>query len=100
MNHPVANILLVTLAAASTPLALAQDDDSHAGDHPEMSTGLIRDVRQVTQRFQDVHAATAAGYVSTENCVSGPNQGAMGVHYVNATYIADGTLDVRKPEVL
>jgi hypothetical protein len=99
MNHAVANTLLATLALAAMPLAQAQDD-SHASDHPEMSPGLVRDVRQVTQRFQDLHAATAAGYVSTENCVSGPNEGAMGVHYVNDAFIADNVLDVQKPEVL
>jgi hypothetical protein len=85
--------------AASTPPALAQDEQ-HEGDHPEVSPGLVRDVRQATQKFQDVNAATAAGYVSTENCVSGPSGGAMGVHYVNDTFIADGALDARRPEVL
>ena len=60
----------------------------------------MRDVRQVTQKFQDVNAATAAGYVSVENCVSGPNEGAMGVHYVNEAFISDTILDVQRPEVL
>jgi hypothetical protein len=57
-----------------------------------VSPGLGRAVRQTTQKFQDVNAATAAGYVSSASCASGPNLGAMGVHYVNETFIADGIL--------
>ena len=93
-----ANTVVAIVIAASIPVALAQDEQ-HEGVHPEASP-LARDVRQATQRFQDVSAATAAGYVSTRNCVSGPNEGAMGVHYVNDTFIADGVLDVQRPEVL
>jgi hypothetical protein len=94
-----ANTVGAIAIAASMPMALAQDKH-HEGEPPEASPGLVRDVRQVTQRFQDVTAATAAGYASTGSCVSGPNQGAMGVHYVNDAYIADGELDVQRPEVL
>jgi hypothetical protein len=97
-NQLAAATVAIALAASIAP-ALAQEDQ-HAGDHPQVSPGLVRDVRQAAQKFQDVNAATAAGYESTENCVSGPNGGAMGVHYVNGAFIADGVLDVRRPEVL
>jgi hypothetical protein len=91
---------VVTIAiAASMPVALAQNEH-HEGERPEASPGLVRDVRQATQQFQDVTAATAAGYVSDGSCASGPNQGAMGVHYVNRAFVADGVLDVQRPEVL
>ena len=93
-----ANTVVAIAIAASIPVALAQDEH-HEGDHPEASP-LARDVRQATQKFQDVRAATAAGYVSVRNCASGPNEGAMGVHYVNDTFIADGVLDVQRPDVL
>jgi hypothetical protein len=66
----------------------------------ETSPGLVRDVRRATQNFQDASAAIAAGYVSTRSCVSGPSGGAMGVHFVNEAFIADGVLDVQRPEVL
>lgn len=96
----VAATAVVAIAiTASMSVALAQDEQ-HEGDRPEASPGLVRDVRQATQKFQDVTAATAAGYVSVESCESGPNEGAMGVHYVNEAFIADGVLDVRRPEVL
>jgi hypothetical protein len=86
----VAALMTVTLAHA----------DGHEGKPPDAATGLVRDVRDATQKFNDVTAAMAAGYVSVNSCVSGPNEGAMGVHYVNAAYIDDGVLDVQRPEVL
>jgi hypothetical protein len=93
---------VVTIAiAASMPVVMAQDQHhQHEAESPEVSPGLVRAVRQTTQKFQDVNAATAAGYVSTASCASGPNLGAMGVHYVNETFIADGVLDVQRPEIL
>ena len=89
----------VIATVASMPGALAHDEHQE-NSNPDALAGLVRDVRQATNRYQDVNAATAEGYVSTASCVSGPNEGAMGVHYVNDTFIKDGVLDVRRPEVL
>ena len=94
-----ANTVAAIAIVSSTPIALAHDEHQE-GERPEGFPGLVRDVRQATQRFQDVNAAIAAGYVSAGSCVSGPNEGAMGVHYVNEALIADGVLDVQRPEVL
>ena len=94
-----ANTVAAIVVAAPMAPATAHEGD-HEGERPEASAGLVRDVRHATQRFQDVNAATAAGYVSAGSCASGPNQGAMGVHYVNEAFIADGALDVQRPEVL
>lgn len=93
------NTVAVVAMVASTPAALAQDKQQEHGK-PDAFAGLVRDVHQSSNRFQDVNAATAEGYVSTASCVSGPNEGAMGVHYVNDALIKDGVLDVRRPEVL
>jgi hypothetical protein len=77
---------------------------AHAAEHertgPVASAGFVRAVREATQHFNDVTAAIAAGYVSSASCVSGPNEGAMGVHYGNPAFIEDGVLDVHRPEVL
>jgi hypothetical protein len=89
----------VAIALAVSMPTLAHDGHDE-GERPETSPGFVRQVRQITQKFQDVAAATAAGYVSTRSCASGPNQGAMGVHYVNESLIADGVLEVQRPEVL
>lgn len=57
-------------------------------------------VRQSTAPFRNVQAALGAGYALSSGCVSGPEEGAMGIHYGNAGLIEDGTLDPAKPEVL
>jgi hypothetical protein len=95
---------LTTIIAAigivgSMPTAIAQNEQQQV-DSLDRSPGLVRDVRRATHEFQDVNAAIAAGYASTRSCVSGPTGGAMGVHFVNEAFIADGVLDVQRPEVL
>lgn len=57
-------------------------------------------VRNATGQFIDVNAATAAGYQPFLGCVSGPDHGAMGVHYVNSNLVADGEIDISRPEAL
>lgn len=55
--------------------------------------------KSATEQFQTVENAIAAGYIPTEDCVSSP-AGTMGLHFVNPGLIADGVLDVEKPEIL
>lgn len=62
--------------------------------------GLVAEVRQATRDFHDVSVALAAGYASAGSCVSGPQEGAMGIHYPNGALVGDGLLDPRRPEVL
>jgi hypothetical protein len=66
----------------------------------EPSGALVETVRRATERFQDVEEATAAGYADSLLCVSGPEEGAMGVHFGNADLIGDGALDPERPELL
>jgi len=61
---------------------------------------LVQLVRDATKQFADVNAATAAGYQPFLGCVSGPDHGAMGNHYVNGALVGDGELDASRPEVL
>jgi hypothetical protein len=61
---------------------------------------LAQEVRRATERYQDVAAATAAGYAPFLGCVSSPQDGAMGIHYVNGQLVGDGKLDVARPEAL
>ena len=67
-------------------------------DRQHQATGLVRDVRQATRAFQDVNAALAAGYSSANSCVSGPEVGAMGVHFPNGALVGDGELAADQPE--
>lgn len=85
--------LLVLSLIAMTSVAMLSDNT------PKRKT-LIEVVRQETERYQDVKEAEAAGYAQFHGCASGPNEGAMGVHYVNGNLVGDGELDPMKPEAL
>jgi hypothetical protein len=61
---------------------------------------LVDIVRGATERFLDPEMAIAAGYVPKTFCVTGPDQGAMGVHFVNPALVTDGKLDPETPESL
>lgn len=89
--------------------ALAQDHDSHAQTTQHHASGpedkartsaFVNVVREATQRFQDPAVALAEGYVPQFGCVTGSSEGVMGVHFVNGPLVADGQLDVTRPELL
>ena len=60
---------------------------------------LVQVVREATQKYVDVNAAINAGYHPILGCVSGPDHGAMGVHYVNASLL-NGEVDATQPQAL
>ncbi len=68
--------------------------DSHA------ALGLEKAVREGASRYGDVAVAESEGWTSTHFCVSGPDIGAMGVHYANGPLVGDDELDPRRPEML
>jgi hypothetical protein len=86
------------LAADST--ATREAEHAHAGHAQASPAKLVQLVRDATKQFVDVNAATAAGYQPFLGCVSGPDNGAMGNHYVNGPLVGDGVLDASRPEVL
>lgn len=86
--------LLILSLIAMTTVALASANNQKQGDT------LLEVVRQETEPFQDVKKAEAAGYGVFHGCASGPNEGAMGVHYVNGNLVGDGELDPTQPEAL
>ena len=68
-------------------------DKGPAGD-------LVRAVRDSTRRFKNVEQAKAEGYLLMFGCVSGPDDGAMGLHYVNLELVGDPALDPSRPEII
>ena len=64
---------LCTLLVLQLPLVAA------AGD---AATPLIDKVHNATARYVDINVAIAEGFVPATPCVSGPDTGAMGVHFV------------------
>ena len=80
------------------PVTEAQDTHSHG---PAAQSGaLVKTVRESTERFRDVAVAEAEGYGLQFGCVSGPDYGAMGLHYVNFPLVMDGELDPTRPEIV
>jgi hypothetical protein len=91
--------LLIGLTAASLALPVAIGVPRAAGTSDDRGPTLVDLVRAATARFRNVDTAIAEGYVLNGGCVSGPEQGAMGVHYAKFS-LFDAVLDVREPEVL
>ena len=91
----ILNCGLLIAAAAVVPL-FAQDS-GHQGHSPSQ---LVEDVREATRQFIDVNNAGPAGYGPAFGCVSGPDHGAMGIHYVNGDLVKDGKIEKETPEAL
>ena len=103
-----ARLLCVTLFAGavggSTLLAAGRPGgqdagQGHGGHAQDVPATLVQRVRTAATRFADYKAAEAAGYAQFLGCISGPDHGAMGIHYVNLPLV-DGILDASQPEVL
>ena len=61
--------------------------------------GLVDQVRAANARFNEVSAAVAEGYAPIPRA-SGVDGGAMGVHYVNPTYLKDTAVDIKRPQAV
>ena len=95
----------LAVAAAVSLGARPATSESHVGHHskaaaPHGQKHDLRRARKATRKFRSVAAARAAGYRATGECAQDPKYGGMGIHYGNEDLIADGELDVTKPEVL
>jgi hypothetical protein len=60
----------------------------------------ILKARKATAKYQDVRQALKDGYVRDSPCVQDPTLGAMGIHYLNAAYAANPSIQAGKPELL
>jgi hypothetical protein len=92
----------VAVAGSWSVRPLAHEDFSnHGSDGPGHPPGaLVKAVREATERFHDSAFAQAEGYTPLFGCVSGPDHGAMGQHFVNFSLVADGLLDAAHPELV
>jgi hypothetical protein len=108
--HLVTSLGVIALALfaftdAAREQAFAQGHVAHgtaAGSQAKKATAseFVKIVRESTERFRDPAIALGEGYVPQFGCVSGSHEGAMGVHYVNFPFVADGVFDVTRPELL
>ena len=87
--------MLLAAPLALTSFALAQPKTA-----PQSQDKLVEIVRNATLRYVDnVNAATSAGYSPALGCVSGPDHGAMGIHYVNSSLV-NGPIAPTQPQAL
>jgi len=89
---------LAVLWGTATMMPLFAQEVSH--NHPAVPAQLVQDVRKATQQFLNVNNAGPAGYEAAFGCVTGPDHGAMGIHYVNMKLVGDGAIDKNAPEEL
>jgi hypothetical protein len=98
----------LALTTAPAPQADAEDARAQAastqhhsgGEQRRKANELVKIVRQVTAKFRDVEVAESENYHLMFGCVSGPDAGAMGLHYVNLELFADGKIDATQPEIV
>jgi hypothetical protein len=109
MSHSASRRALLTaaalaIAAISWLAAQPATSSGHPGHrHAPSPAGQADDVsraRAATSKFRDVNVAREAGYATTGTCAQDPKYGGMGIHYANPDLVADGRLDVTKPEIL
>ena len=105
----IATLSLLGLGSVGT---LAQDGHAPApiaqlpSQLTPAQTELLRIVRESTQRFQSVSVAEGEGYGLLFGCVSGPDSGAMGLHFVKQAFLksppltASGEIDPTRPEIV
>jgi hypothetical protein len=101
-QHSMLALVLAGVCPASVP---AQNGHSHPTTaQPQQLTpaqgALLKMVRDNTERFKDVSVAEAEGYSLLFGCVSGPDAGAMGLHYVNLSLVAAGVIDATRPQIV
>jgi hypothetical protein len=61
---------------------------------------LVDKVRAATARYTELSVALAEGFVQGTPCVSGPDTGAMGVHFVMPSRIGGVLLQADQPQAL
>src|SRR5689334_7206053 len=103
------SIIALAVLSVFSVCALAQDSHSHAltpqqqeltPEQRDRAGALIKIVREATERFKDVAQAEKEGYALQFGCVSGPDNGAMGLHFVNGALVNGGVVDANRPQIV
>jgi hypothetical protein len=92
-------LVLLGSFAMTTPLFSQSGTPMDHSESTQVPAELVQVVRGATEKYIDVNAAINAGYHPVLGCVSGPDHGAMGVHYLNASLL-NGELDATQPQAL
>jgi len=101
-------VAALAMGLTSSMVSAADQDDLSAdfaahGDHySHVESPLVKKVHDATARYRNINVALykEKGWAVATPCVSGPDHGAMGIHVVQGSRIADGVLDPTAPEAL
>jgi hypothetical protein len=91
-------IAVLNALVVAAPILAVAGDSGH--DHHQAPSKLVQIVRANTAQFINVNNTKDAGYAPAFGCVSGPDHGAMGIHYLNLGLVGDGVLNKYTPEAL
>jgi hypothetical protein len=91
---------ILSLSLFCTVLAIYPLHAQNHADHQKQNSQLVEDVRNATRQFVDVNNAVRAGYEAAFGCVTGPDHGAMGIHYVNGDVVKKNELSIEYPQAL
>jgi hypothetical protein len=103
-NMSILRLALLSGLTAAAPLfavcgTVTDDlDHEHADHEHDAPAKLVQLVRAATRQF--TYTLPGPDYVPLFGCVSGPDHGAMGVHFINGDLVKDGEIDVSRPEAL
>lgn len=89
----------VLATAMEPPSFTSPNAAQHSSSGKKERSPLIDKVRNATARFRDINALSD-DWVRATPCVSGPDFGAMGVHFVLPTRLGDAALNAEEPEAL
>jgi len=99
-------VVVIILVPLVTSLALARPA-THVhlqADEPveltEADNELLAEIRATTADFRDIETAEEAGYATFLDCMSDPDEGGMGQHYVHGDLVGDTVIDALQPEAL
>ena len=98
-------VAALCLLGAGAVGAVAQSEHTHVPQAQgqkltEAQSELLKIIRESTKRFKDPAAAEKEGYNLLFGCVSGPDSGAMGLHYVNLDLVGSGVIDPTHPQIV
>ena len=104
-NYFQLSMMAFVLLGLSSKPSLAQARHSHAAANASQPLtnaqgALLQAVRNSTEQYKDVSTAEADGYSLLFGCVTGPDSGAMGLHYVNLALVGAGDVDASKPQIV
>jgi len=100
--------IIAAVVMSICPLRTLAQDHDHAmamqqqltPDQKRQQGALLQRVREATERFKDVGEAEYEHYSLNFGCVSGPDLGAMGLHYVNFELVGSGVIDPAHPQII